>query len=119
MAIDYAAINALTSNWGAQKAQFDDSENRLRINYNNVLDKMKRDLGTNQTKLSESMADRGMLQAGASAKAQMDMRDTFNRGAAQAAEKQNLDLATIARKRLEADTAYNTQKILLQTPKVE
>ena len=118
MAIDYAAINALTSQWGANKANMDDQENRLRINYNNVLDKMKRGLGESQVKTNESMADRGILQSGASAKAQMDMRETFNRSAAQTAEKQNLDLATIARKRIEADTAYNTQKLLLQVPPV-
>jgi hypothetical protein len=116
VAIDYAALNALTSDWGAQKAQLDDNENRLRINYNNVLDRMKRNLGESTTSLTENLGDRGMVHSGAAVKANTDMRSTYNRSRGEASEKQNLDLATIARKRLEADKAYNTQKILLQIP---
>lgn len=116
MAIDLAALNALTSEWSANKAAMDDQENRLRINYNNILGKMKRDLGDTRVKTQESLADRGMVQSGAAVKSNMDLTEAFNRSSAQAAEKQNLDLATIARKRLEADQAYNTQKILMMAP---
>jgi len=116
MAIDYAALNALTSEWGANKAALDDSENRLRINYNNVLDRMKKQLGTNRTSLAENLADRGMRQSGAAAKSEMDLTTTYNTAAAQAAQKQNIELATIARKRLEQDQAYNTQKLLMMAP---
>jgi hypothetical protein len=116
VAIDYAALNALTSQWGANKAQLDDSENRLRINYNNVLDRMKRELGTHQTSLGEGLADRGLTHSGPAVKANIDMREAFNRSSAETAQKQNLDLTTIARKRLEEDQAYNTQKLLMMAP---
>jgi hypothetical protein len=119
MAIDYAAINALTSEWGANKAALDEQENRKKINYNNVLDRMRRELGTNRTKSMEGLADRGMTHSGAAAKQQMDLTDSFNRAGAQTAEIQNIDLASIARKRLEQDQAYNTQKLLLQVPAVK
>lgn len=116
MAIDYAALNALTTEWGANKADLDDRENRLRINYNNVLDRMKRELGQNQTSLSENLADRGMTHSGAAAKSAMEMRETYNRAGAEAAQTQNLDLATVARKRLEADQALNAQRLIMQLP---
>jgi hypothetical protein len=119
MAIDYAALNALTNEWGAQKAQLDDSENRLRINYNNVLDRMKRDLGETNTKVAESSADRGMRHAGATLQGEIDVQQSYNRAGAEAAQKQNLDLASIARKRLEQDQAYNSQKLLMQLPLAE
>lgn len=116
MAIDYAAINALTSEWGANKAQLDENENRLRINYNNVLDRMKRELGTNRETSAVGLADRGMTHSGAAVQQGMDLTSAFNRAGAQTAEKQNIDLASIARKRLEQDQAYNTQKLLLEVP---
>ena len=116
MAIDYAALNALTQQWGANKAQLDDTENRTRINYNNVLDKMKTELGQHKTSLSENLSDRGILHSGAAVKSGIDMQTAYNTASSQAAQKQELDLATLARKRLEQDQAYNTQKILLQTP---
>ena len=116
MAIDYAAINALTSEWGANKAQLDENENRKRINYNSVLDRMKRELGDSREASSVNLADRGMTHSGAAAEQQMDLTSAFNRSAAETAQVQNIDLASIARKRLEQDQAYNTQKLLMQVP---
>ena len=97
MAIDYAALNALTSDWGATKADLDDRENRLRINYNNVLGRMKKNLGESQTSLTENLGDRGMVHSGAAVKSNTDMRTTYNTARGEASQKQNLDLATIAR----------------------
>jgi hypothetical protein len=57
-----------------------------------------------------------MTHSGAGAKAGIDLTSAFNTGAAQAAEQQNINLASIARKRLEGEQAYNSQSILLQTP---
>jgi hypothetical protein len=114
MAIDQAALNALSSQWGATKAQLDDDENRLRINYNNVLDKMRREYGTNKGTLRENQADRGMLHAGPTFGKEIEMADTYNRAGAEAAQGQNLNLATVARKRIEADDQMNSQRLLLQ-----
>jgi hypothetical protein len=116
MAIDYAQLNALTHEWGQNRAQLDENENRLRINYNNVLDKMKRKLGESRTTLKEGLADRGMTHSGPGIKSGMDLTTSFNIGAGEAAQRQNLDLASIARRRLEQDSAYNSQRIILQTP---
>jgi hypothetical protein len=77
---------------------------------------MKRDLGTNREASTVSLADRGMAQSGAAVKQGMDLTSAFNRSAAEAAQTQEIDLASIARKRLEQDQAYNTQKLLLQVP---
>jgi hypothetical protein len=113
MAIDQAALNALSAQWGATRAQLDDDENRLRINYNNVLDKMKRDYKTGAGTLHENMSDRGLLQSGPSIGKDIELKENANRAGAQASEKQNLDLATIARRRLEAEEQYNSQRLLL------
>jgi hypothetical protein len=116
MAIDYAAINALTNEWGANKAQLDENENRLRINYNNVLDRMKKNLGENRETSAIGLADRGITHSGAAMKQGIDLTTAYNEAGAQAAQKQNIDLASIARKRLEQDNAYNMQKLLMQVP---
>jgi len=57
-----------------------------------------------------------MRHSGAAAKQEMDLTTAYNTAGAQAAQTQNIDLASIARKRLEQDQAYNTQKLLLQIP---
>lgn len=112
MAIDQAALNALTLQWGRNKADLDDQENRYRLNYNNVLDKMKRTYSETSLKGQEASADRGMTHAGPTMKAQMDLSSEFNRQGAQASQDINTNLATIARKRLEQDQEYENQKLL-------
>jgi hypothetical protein len=112
MAIDQAALNALTLQWGRQKADLDDQENRYRINYNNVLDKMKRTYDETALKGKEASADRGMVHAGPTMKGQMDLAGEYNRQGSQAAQGMNTNLATIARKRLETDQEYESQKLM-------
>lgn len=112
MAVDQAALNALTLQWGRQKADLDDQENRYRINYNNVLDKMKRTYDETALKGKEASADRGMVHSGPTMGAQMELAGEYNRQGGQAAQDMNTNLATIARRRLEADAEYNNQNLL-------
>ena len=102
MAIDQAALNALTLQWGRQKADLDDQENRYRINYNNLLDKMKGVYDETALKGKEQGADRGMTHSGPQMKGEMDLATEYNKQGAQAAQDANTNLATIARRRLEA-----------------
>lgn len=107
-----AVLNALTLQYGRDRANLDDQQNRRRINYNNALDKMRRNYGDTELKSREGFADRGTLQSGPALVNQVKLRDLYNRQQGEASEGYNLDLATIARRRLEADQEYNTNKIL-------
>jgi hypothetical protein len=112
VAVDQAALNALTLQWGRTKADLDDQENRYRINYNNVLDKMKGTYEDTALRGREASADRGLTHAGPTMKAQMDLSTEFNKQGAQAAQDMNTNLATIARRRLEQDQDFENKKLL-------
>jgi len=112
MAINQAALNALTLKWAGQKAEYDDQENRYRINYNNALDKMKRTYDETALKGKEQWADRGMTHAGPAIKGQMDLAGEYNRQGGIMAQDMNTNLATIARRRLQTDAEYNNERLL-------
>lgn len=105
-------LNALTLKWKRDRANFDDQQNRQRINYNSALDKMKRTYQDTQLKNTEGFADRGMLHSGPKLATDTKLRGEYNRQQAAAAEQQKLNLATIARRRLETDQEYGINKTL-------
>lgn len=111
-AINPAALNALVFDYGRKKADIDDQENRYRINYNTAI----RDMGQNYEEVEErnrtGFADRGMLHSGASIENQMDLKKDDLQQRADASQSLNTNLATLARKRLEADQEFETQKLL-------
>ena len=116
MAIDYAALNALTTDWGRETADLDYNQNRLRINYNSVLDKMRRNLDKSRLSLTEGLADRGMTHSGPAIGANLEMQTDFNRASGEAAERQNLDLAHIAQRRILANNALESGRLVMQIP---
>lgn len=109
MAIDQAALNALTAAWGAQKAGLDDSANRYRINYNTTLRDLKKQRTKNTATMGVNMADRGLQQSGVAAKELINQNQDYASRQQRLSQQQALNLGTIARKRLEADVAYKTQ----------
>jgi hypothetical protein len=111
-AVNPALLNALTLNWSRQKADLDDQKNRYRINYNSALDKMRRTHADTQLRTRESLADRGMTHSGPGMAHQAKLRGELARQQAQAAQAQTTNLATVARRRLEADREYKSQKAL-------
>lgn len=113
MTIDRAALNALTSAWAQQKSDFDDSENRYRINYNTALDDLKRQRDRNTVGINVSMADRGLQQSGIAAQQQVKLGEDQALQQQRLAQQQTLNLGTLARKRLLTDEAYNSQAPLL------
>lgn len=113
MAIDPAALNALTARWAAAKAELDDSQNRSKINYNNALDTLRRQNTQSLGNIQTNMSDRGLLHSGITAQQKLKQGDEYNRARAQKAQQQQLALSTVARKRLEADQAYNAEKGVL------
>lgn len=114
MALDPAALNALTASWAAQKAELDDSENRSRINYNNALDQLRRSNTQAMGRIGVNMADRGLTHSGIAGQEMMKQQDDANRNSARLAEQQNLALTSVARRRLEADAQYNAQRALAE-----
>jgi hypothetical protein len=113
MTIDRAALQALTSAWGQQKSDYDDSENRYRINYNTALEDMRRQRERNVGGLNVGMADRGLQQSGIAAQEQVKLGQENAINQQRLAQNQTLNLGTLARKRLLADEAYNAQAPLL------
>jgi hypothetical protein len=114
MPLDPAALNALTNQWAIDRANLDDQENRSRINYQQALEKMRRQNDEASGNLSVGMADRGLGQSGIRMGGMIKQQDAYNQAQGTAAQSNTLDLATIARKRLEADAAYNAQRALLE-----
>jgi len=112
VAVNPAVLNALTLDYGRTRANLDDQENRRRINYNSVLDKMKRGYTDTALKNQEGMADRGMLHSGPSMASGVKLRDAYNRQQSEAGQGFNTDLATIARRRLETKQQYDTERLL-------
>lgn len=115
MALDPAALNALTAQWAGIKAELDDSENRTKINYNNAIDQLRRQNRQQMGTISVNASDRGMTHSGIHGQTQMRQQDEFNRANAKSAQQQQLALSTIARKRLQADAEYRAQQALLQS----
>jgi len=111
-AINPAVLNALTLDWGRNKADLDDQKNRYRINYNSALDKMRRGYTDTTLKSKEGFADRGMTHSGPALGQNIKLRDEYNRQQSQAGQMYNTNLATVARRRLEADQKFNSDKIL-------
>jgi hypothetical protein len=110
--INPALLNSLTLKWGREKADLDDQQNRMRINYNSALDKMKRNYNDTELRGREGMADRGMLQSGPSLQSGIKLHDEYNRQQSDAGTAYTTNLATIARKRLLTDQDYNSNKLL-------
>lgn len=110
--INPALLNALTLQWRRQKADLDDQTNRYRINYNSALDKMRRTHQDAQLSTRENLADRGITHSGAAFARQAKLRGELARQEAQGAQALNTNLATVARRRLEADQEYKSQKLL-------
>lgn len=110
--VNPAVLNALTLKWGRDKADLDDQENRYRINYNSALDKMRRTYDDTVQSSTEGFADRGMLHSGANLQQSTKMRDLYNRQQAEGAQALQTNLATLARRRLEADQQYKNDTLL-------
>lgn len=111
-AVNPAILNALTLKWSQQRAELDDQSNRQRINYNSALDKMRRVYGDTELKNREGFADRGMLQSGPALANQTKLHGEYARQQGEATQTRNTNLATIARRRLEADQSYKSNKLL-------
>lgn len=113
MAIDVAALNALTRQFGSDRATLDEEENRSRTNYRNVLDQMKDASTKGFAGLNQNMSDQGLLHSGVGLQENAKLANQFNTAGQQAGNAQALDLSSIARRRLEAEAEFNAQKGLM------
>jgi len=111
-AMNPAVLAGLTLKWNQDRANLDDTENRQRINYTNTLRDMKTNYDDTTLKSREGFSDRGMLQSGPAAGQAVKLQTSYNEQMGDAAQAQNLNLATIARNRLYTDQEYNTNKTL-------
>jgi len=107
-----AILNALVFETGRKKADLDDQENRRRISYNTAMGKMQRDFETTEGRNRTGFSDRGMLHSGASILNQGNLQTDLARNKSEAGQALTTDLATIARRRLEAEQEFKTQSLL-------
>jgi hypothetical protein len=110
--INPAVLNALTLKYKRDTADLDDQSNRYRINYNSALDKMRRVYKDTGLKNREGFSDRGMLHSGAALASGVKLRGEYDRQLGQAGTAHEMNLATIARRRLQAREDLNSNKIL-------
>jgi hypothetical protein len=113
MTLNPAALNALTTQWAIDRANLDDQQNKTNVNYQNILDKLRRQHTEASGTMQVGLADRGMTHSGPALKSHVNLADEANRAQGLASQEYNMALATLARKRLEADAAMNAQKGLL------
>jgi len=110
--VNPAVLNALTLKWKRDTADLDDQANRYRINYNSALDKMRRTYDDTSLKNREGFSDRGMLHSGANVATSAKLQGEYNRQQGEAAQAHQMNLATVARRRLQAGEELNNNKIL-------
>ena len=110
--VNPAVLNALTLKWGRDKANLDDQDNRSRINYNSALEKMGRNYQDTELKNRQGLSDRGMIHSGPALQSGVKLNDEYTRQRGEAGTAFNTNLATLARRRLETDQEYETNKLL-------
>jgi hypothetical protein len=110
--VNPAVLNALTLQYRRNTADLDDQENRYRINYNNVLTDGQREFDTAAKKNLTGFSDRGMLHAYPAQESQINLRQDYDRTMGRAAQAHQLNLSTIARRRLEAQQDLKNNQVL-------
>lgn len=111
MATSQTALNVLLRKFGSDRAALDLEENRARSQYALTTGDLTRNQGLRNTALSEKMADQGLAHSGIANKSYITLADTANRENQRAATALNDLLANIARKRLEAQYAFDTSRL--------
>lgn len=111
MATSQAALDLLLRKFGSDRAALDMEENRARSEYGLSVEDLKQNQGLQQQGLAEQMADRGLHGSGIANKATTMLQEQANRTNARAATSINDTLANIARKRLEAQYAFDSSRL--------
>jgi len=115
MPLDMAALNALIRQFGQDRAALDEEENRSRTAYNQGFQLARQDFQMQKPKMAAGFADRGMAHSGAAIEADLGMQNQYNLGIGQARENLNLNLASVARRRLEQEAAFREAQLMMQT----
>lgn len=111
MATQQTSLNVLLRKFGADRAALDMEENRTRSQYGMTNEDLIRNQGLRTRGFSEQMADRGRAHSGAAVKGNLELQETANRENQRAAMAANDSLANIARKRLEAQYAFDAARL--------
>lgn len=105
-------INSLLDTLGQNAAGYDYEANRARTNYANRL----RDIATmglrQRRGLADSLASQGMIHSGVNLRAQNELLMAENQARAQEDQSLTDRLADIARKKIQAETAFNITSML-------
>ena len=111
MATSQTALNVLLRKFGSDRAALDMEENRARSQYGMTTQDLTRNQGLRTQGLNEQMADRGLTHSGIAAKQNLMLQQQANTENQKAAMAMNDILANIARKRLEAQYAFDSSRL--------
>ena len=114
MATSQTALNVLLRRFGSDRAALDMEENRARSAYEMSVGDLGRTQDLRRQGLNEQMADRGLTHSGIALKQNTLQQEAANRENQRAATSMNDLLANIARKRLEAQYAFDETRLGLR-----
>ena len=107
MSIGALELASLFRKYQGTLADIDLEQNKSGLSYNSA----KRDLGLSKSKnrkiLSEKMAGQGLANSGIAAKENVDLNVAYDNAGADANAQQQANLATLAKKRLDAKANYD------------
>ena len=111
MATSQTALNILLRKYAADRAALDMEENRTRSQYALTRKDLTKNQGLRKKGLDEQMADRGLGMSGIAANQNLQVQDLANRENQKAQTALTDAMANIARKRLEAQYAFDTARL--------
>lgn len=109
--IPQVALDLLLRKFGADQAQLDLEENRARSQYATAQGDLARQQARQRERLDVQMADQGLAHSGIAAAQNLRRQEAANQQNQRAAQTINDTLANIARRRLEAQFAYDTARL--------
>jgi hypothetical protein len=104
------ALNAAFRKYAAMQANLDSEEYNANKAATETKMKMDRNLKSGEKSLADTMASKGMTHSGVNLDKNVELKKAYGEDSAAADQAQATLLSNIAKKRLEAESEYNTAK---------
>ena len=111
--MDLATLNALTRRWQLDELGLDQEANVARINARRAKQDLTRTNKKDVERQASLFADRGLAKSGIATKSNMDLQQGFNRATSDVGIQKGLTLSDVARRRLQAKSAYDQARAQL------
>ena len=107
MPIDPTTLNALKNRWMIDEMGLDQEANVARINARQSLEDLRRTNKRTERRNADLMADRGLARSGIARQVDLERQQDYETAAGRVDTTKTVNLAAIARKRLQAKSAYD------------